>query len=82
MISISEMLSNMQPDKPLIGAAEAATILGVSKDTLVRMVARGDVPMVQKLDGVKGAYVFDRADVERVKAALDKAAAGRAEMSA
>lgn len=62
------MLATMQPDKPLIGAAEAAEMLGVSKDTLVRMVARGEVPMVQKLDGVKGAYIFERGEIERVAA--------------
>jgi excisionase family DNA binding protein len=69
------MLANMQPDKPLIGAAEAAEMLGVSKDTLVRMVARGDVPMVQKLDGQKGAYIFERAEIERL--ANEQAAAAQ-----
>jgi excisionase family DNA binding protein len=67
------MLATMHPDKPLIGAAEAAEILGVSKDTLIRMIARGEVPMVQKLDGVKGAYIFERAEVERVAAELAEA---------
>jgi predicted site-specific integrase-resolvase len=59
----------MQPDKPLIGTAEATEILGVSWDTLIRMVAKGEVRMVQKIDGPKGAYIFERAEVERAKAA-------------
>lgn len=70
------MLAVMEPSsKPLIGTPEAADILGVSSDTLIRMVARGDVPMVQKLDGARGAYVFERAEVERVAAERAKTAA-------
>lgn len=74
MIAKYAMLASMQPDKPLIGAAEAADILGVSKDTLIRMVASGEVPLVQKLDGPKGAYIFKRAEVERVAAKAEAAA--------
>jgi len=59
-------------DERPIGTREAMEILGVSKDTLIRMIARGDVT-ADKLPGSNGAYLFDRADVERL--AQDKASA-------
>lgn len=61
------MLANMPTnDEALIGATEAASDLGVSKDTLIRMIARGDITPVHKLPGDNGAYLFHRADVERL----------------
>ena len=52
----------------LIGSAEAAQILGVSTTTFNRRVLTGAVPAVRKLPGAKGAWVFDRAEIERLAA--------------
>jgi excisionase family DNA binding protein len=53
---------------PAIGTAEAMQLLGVSKDTLIRMAARGEITPLHKMPGITGAYVFDRAEVEKVAA--------------
>jgi excisionase family DNA binding protein len=53
----------------LIGAVEAAEILGVSRDTVLRWAMEPKLPSV-KLPGVTGSRVFDRADVERLAAEL------------
>ena len=52
----------------MIGAAEAASILGVSRATLLRW-AGSEAPTLagQKLPGETGAYIFDRADVEQLR---------------
>ena len=61
------MLANMQnTGEGLMGAAEAARRLGVSKDTLIRMVARGDLEPVDKLPGINGAYLFWRSVIEQL----------------
>ena len=57
----------------LIGSAEACEILGFSLATLTRRVKSGAIDAV-KLPGVTGAYVFTRAEVERVAAEQVKAA--------
>ncbi|HEY5985125.1 MAG TPA: helix-turn-helix domain-containing protein [Streptosporangiaceae bacterium] len=49
-----------------MGAAEAAETLGVSKDTLMRMIARGELRRVQKLPGPNGAWLLNRAEVEQM----------------
>lgn len=53
----------------LIGAAEAAAILGVERSTLTRRLQRGEIHALAKLDGMRGVYVFDRADVLALVAA-------------
>jgi excisionase family DNA binding protein len=58
---------------PAIGTAEACEALGVSKDTLIRMAARGDITPLHKMPGVNGAYVFDRAEIEELAARKAKA---------
>lgn len=55
-----------------MGTAEACEALGVSKDTLIRMAARGEVTPLHKMPGPNGAYVFSRTEIERL--AADKAA--------
>jgi predicted site-specific integrase-resolvase len=56
----------------LIGSAEACSILGdIDRGTLVRWIAAGKIAYVTKLPGGTGAYVFDRAEVERVKREQD-----------
>lgn len=48
----------------LIGAAEAALILGVERSTMNRRLQRGDIVPLTKIDGPRGSYIFDRADIE------------------
>jgi excisionase family DNA binding protein len=60
------MVANMTEDSTLIGTAEATEMLGVSKDTLIRMVARGTLKAAHKMSGTSGAYLFERADVEQL----------------
>lgn len=57
----------------LIGAAEAAEILGLERSTLNRWIKRNRITPLTQLDGARGAYVFDRSDV--VSIALGKEAA-------
>lgn len=52
----------------LIGSAEAAQLLGMSSTTFNRRVLAGYIPAVQKLPGSKGAWVFDRAQIEAIAA--------------
>jgi excisionase family DNA binding protein len=47
----------------LIGAAEAAEILGLERSTLTRWIHARKIQPLAQLDGKRGAYVFDRADV-------------------
>jgi excisionase family DNA binding protein len=52
----------------LINTVEAADSLGVSVTTVNRWAASGKLPIVRKLSGDTGAYVFDRSDVEALRA--------------
>lgn len=53
----------------LIGTAEVAAILGKSVRTVHRMVKAGElVPAMTAPGGYAGVFLFNRADVERVKA--------------
>jgi len=49
----------------VIGAREAEQLLGVSQSTLNRWIKRGLIRPARQLPGYRGAYLFDRADVER-----------------
>ncbi len=51
---------------PLIGATEAARILGVHARTVKRMIIAGRLEHVTRLEGPTGPYVLRRADVERL----------------
>ena len=67
------MLASMTTDAIIpIGAAEACELLGVSRDTLIRMIARGTIKG-HKLKGENGQWVCDRPEVEGL--ARDKAGA-------
>jgi hypothetical protein len=60
----------------LIGSAEACQLLGgIDRATLVRRIARGELKTVAKLPGLNGQWLFDRAEVLRHKAELEKAKA-------
>ncbi len=56
----------------LVTSADAARILGVHVATVARRVASGSLRPALKLPGETGAYLFARADVERL--AADRAA--------
>jgi hypothetical protein len=53
----------------LIGAADAAAILGWSKAKVKRAAASGGLPVAGKMPGELGAYVFRRDEIEAVAAA-------------
>lgn len=54
----------------LIGTAEVAQILGKSPRTVHRMVKAGTlIPAMTAPGGFAGTYLFDRAEIERIKAA-------------
>jgi len=53
----------------LVNTGEALTILGMSSPTTVtRLVQAGKLTPATKLPGLRGAYLFLRADVERLAA--------------
>lgn len=57
------------PAQPaLIGSAEAAQILGVSRATFNRWVAAGRIETAVEMPGSTGARLFTVDEVERVKA--------------
>lgn len=58
------------PTLDLIPAAEVAAILRVHVRTVHRMVADGRLVPVVQAPGRKGAYLFDRAAVERLRDTL------------
>ena len=60
----------MNQSQDLIGSAEAAAIFGVTIKTITRYVARGTLVPAFKLAGIRGAYIFNRADVEAAKGAV------------
>jgi excisionase family DNA binding protein len=49
----------------IIGAAEAARRLQVSRPTITRMAQSGKITPLHKMDGLRGAYVFTDAEVAR-----------------
>lgn len=52
-------------DSPdLVGVAEAAEMTGLDRRTLHRKVERGELHAVSKLPGLRGAYIFNRADID------------------
>lgn len=50
----------------LIGTRETARVLGLSRSTVNRRASAGTLPFVEKLPGVLGSYVFDRATINRI----------------
>lgn len=49
----------------LLTAAEVARRLGMSRRHVTRLANDGSLPTVMKLDGVRGAYLFDPDVVDR-----------------
>lgn len=64
-----------EPPRVLIGSSEVCEILGIDRGSLVRRIAAGKIPVVSKLAGQTGAYVFDRAEIERIERAAAEAKA-------
>lgn len=56
------------PTPELIGATEAARIIGCDKTTLTRGVALGRIAIAHKLPGKNGALLFTRPEVARFAA--------------
>lgn len=62
------MLSGMPKSNALVGSAETCQILSVHPATLLRWIKAGRLTPAHKLPGDNGAYLFSRADVEKVAA--------------
>lgn len=58
----------MTQSLPLLRSAEVCERLSIDRSTLSRWVATGRIVPAIKLDGIRGAFLFDAAEVERVKA--------------
>lgn len=52
----------------LIGAVAVARMLHVSRATVQRRALDGAIPYVAKAPGTRGAYLFDRDEIERLAA--------------
>lgn len=52
--------------RALIGTTEAAKRCGVNRATFFRWVQLGQIEYVAKIDGPRGAMLFDAADVDRL----------------
>ncbi len=53
-------------DEPLIGAEEAADVLGVHRATVLRWAASGKLTVIHKGRGSNGAVVLSRPQVLRL----------------
>lgn len=54
----------MQASDELIRTKAAADLLGEKVRKFIRRVERGEITPAMKLDGIRGAYLFNRSDVE------------------
>ena len=54
----------MQDSNELIDTKGAAELLGWSARKVIRRVERKELVPVHKGDGLRGAYIFNRSDVE------------------
>src|SRR5689334_17464417 len=67
----------------VLGAAEIANLLGVSRKHVNRLLSRGDIPSWRAATGgPRAAYLTHRADVERYKELNPPRRLGGAEMAA
>ena len=55
-------------DAEQITTREASVILDKSVRATIRLVETGKLTPIRKLPGIRGAFIFDRADVERLAA--------------
>jgi excisionase family DNA binding protein len=54
-------------ESELIGVREAATILGVSKNTVIRWAHAGRLPVALVIPGYRGDLLFDPVSVEALR---------------
>jgi len=64
---VPHMPNDTQTDSDLITTAVVAQMLYKDVSTISRMVARGDLVPAVKVPGKRGAYLFRRSDVERLR---------------
>ena len=67
--TVARAASECQPQLPnetYVDAKTAAHMLGVSVRTVHRLVDQGELPTARKLDGIRGARLFHRRDVQRL----------------
>lgn len=57
----------------LIGAKDAADILGIDRSTLLRWVNQGRIRPAHQMEGGTGAYLFHRTDIEHTTNAAEPA---------
>jgi hypothetical protein len=60
------------PNDALMTSTETGVVLGVSSSTVRRMADSGQLAIAQKLPGPNGNYLFESAEVARVKAQQDE----------
>ena len=58
----------------LISTKEASDLLGESIKNVTRRVSAGELTPVTKLPGIRGAFIFNAADVTTLKTSLDQKA--------
>lgn len=51
----------------LLSTAEAVAKLNIDRSTLTRWVAAGRIKPAHKLPGLRGAYLFDPTEVQRLR---------------
>lgn len=54
-----------ETDKLVIGAVEAARIIGVNPRTIQRWATSGQLPPLGKVEGQRGSFVFEAGVVRR-----------------
>lgn len=57
-------MSNLHHE--LIGTKEASELIGESVKNTIRRVERDELKPVTKLPGLRGAYLFNRSDIEAI----------------
>ena len=62
------------PPQPYLTSATVCDALGIKRHTLSRWVAAGRITPAIKAPGLRGAFLFDPAEVERLRTELTKAA--------
>lgn len=48
----------------LIGSKAVCALLNIDRSTLSRRISKGQLKPLAQLDGPRGAYVFDAADIQ------------------
>ena len=59
-------LADVTEVRRLLSTAQVAKMLGKSTRTIHRMADSGELPYVEKLEGLTGAYVFDPSVIELI----------------